>query len=82
MKNNRCNNIKTDDMCTTDKREEYIYIIKTTCFNDTVEVAETSRGAVYKAFKKCKAAGYDYTWLEFQKIVTSTKRVKSKDLEC
>lgn len=61
--------------------KQYIYIVKLEAFPDVVEVATSSREAVYKVFKKCKAAGYNYTWLEFRKQVVSAKRFKSGDLD-
>lgn len=60
----------------------YIYIVKVHGFDDVIEVATSSKQAKYKAFKACRAAGYNYGWLEFQKHVISSKRFSSKDLEC
>jgi hypothetical protein len=60
----------------------YTYIVKVNGFDDVVEVASSSKQAKYKAFKACREAGYCYSWLQFQKLVISAKRFKSKDLEC
>lgn len=61
--------------------KHYVYIVKLEAFPDVVEVASSSREAAYKAFNECKAAGYNYTWLEFRKQVVSAKRFKSGDLD-
>ena len=64
-----------------EETNQYTYIVKTNDFDDVVEVASSSREATYKAFKQCKAAGYNYSWLEFRKQVVSAKRFKSGELD-